>query len=84
VFIFIDTHFREVCQRFLSNLPLWKANCRIADAVASVNSDALTMGLPKMRVLNVAKVGQTDTKWSAFSSSIWQDAQTGFVVSPIL
>jgi hypothetical protein len=45
-----------------SNLPLWKASRRVADAEASVNSDALTMGLPKMRVLNVAKVGQTDKK----------------------
>jgi hypothetical protein len=42
------------------------------------------MGLPKMRVLNVAKIGQTHTKWSTVSFSNWQDAQTGLVVSPIL
>jgi hypothetical protein len=53
---------RELCQRFVSNLPLWKANRRIADAETSINSDALIMGLPKLRVLNVARVGQTHTK----------------------
>jgi hypothetical protein len=42
------------------------------------------MGLPKIRVLNVARVGQTHTKRSAVSSSNWQDAQTGLVASPIL
>jgi hypothetical protein len=46
----------------VSNIPLWKANRRIADAETSVNSDAFIMGLPKMRVLNVASVGQTHTK----------------------
>jgi hypothetical protein len=60
----MDTHLIELCQRFVSNLPLWKANRRIADAEAeaSVNSDAFIMVLPKMRVLNVAKLGQTHTK----------------------
>jgi hypothetical protein len=55
-----------------------------ADAETSVNLDALIMGLPKIRVLNVARVGQTHTKWNAVSSSNWQDAQAGLVVSPIL
>jgi hypothetical protein len=54
------------------------------DAETSVNSDAFITGLPKMRVLNVARVGQTHTKCSAVSFSNWQDAQTGLVVSPIL
>jgi hypothetical protein len=40
----------------------------IAHAEASVNSDAFNVGLPKMCVLNVVKVGQTHTKGSAFSS----------------
>jgi hypothetical protein len=75
---------RELCQRFVSNLPLYKANRKIADAKTSVNSDAFIMGLPKMHVLNVARVGQTHTKISAVSSSNWQDAQTGLVTSPIL
>jgi hypothetical protein len=51
-----------LCQRFVSNLPLWKANRRIADAEAFVNSDAFIMGWPKMRVLNVARVRQAHTK----------------------
>jgi hypothetical protein len=51
-----------LCQRFVSNLPLWKTNRKIADAETSVNSDAFIMGLPKMRVLNVSRVGQTHTK----------------------
>jgi hypothetical protein len=37
-----------------SNLLLWKANRRIADAKTSANSGAFIMDLPKMRVLNVA------------------------------
>jgi hypothetical protein len=37
-----------LCQRFVANLPLWKANRRIADAETSVNSNAFIMGLPKM------------------------------------
>jgi hypothetical protein len=41
----------------------------------------MIIGLPKMRVLNDARVGQTHTKWSAVSSSNWQDAQTGLVAS---
>jgi hypothetical protein len=53
---------RELCQKFVSNFPLCKANSRIVDAEASVNSDTFIMGLPKMRVLNLAKVGQTHTK----------------------
>jgi hypothetical protein len=51
-----------LCQRFVSNLPLWKANHRIADAETSVYSIAFIMGLPNMRVLNVVRVGQTHTK----------------------
>jgi hypothetical protein len=50
---------RELCQSFVSNVPLSKANRRIADAETSVNSNAFIKGLPKMRVLNVARVGQT-------------------------
>jgi hypothetical protein len=69
-------------QRFVSYLPLWKANCRIADADTSANSDVFISGLPKLRVLNVTWVGQTHTKWSTVSSSNWQDAQTGLVASP--
>jgi hypothetical protein len=54
---------RELCQIFVSNnLPLWKTNRRIADAETSANSDAFIMNLPKMRVLSVARVGQTHTK----------------------
>jgi hypothetical protein len=53
------------------------------DAETSVNADASIMGLPKMRVLNVATVGQTQIKCSAVSSSNWQDAQSGLVVSAI-
>jgi hypothetical protein len=38
------TYLRELCQRFVSNLPLWKANRRIEDAETSVNFDAFNMG----------------------------------------
>jgi hypothetical protein len=48
----------ELCQRFVSNIPLWKAKCKIADAETTVKSEAFIMGLPKMRVLNVARFGQ--------------------------
>jgi hypothetical protein len=34
------------------------------------------MGLPKMHVHNVARAGQTHTKWSAEFSSNYQDPQT--------
>jgi hypothetical protein len=70
-----------LCQRFVFNLPLWKANRRIVDAGTS---DAFIMGLPKMRVLNVARVEKTHKKWCAVSSSNWQVSQTGLVVSLIL
>jgi hypothetical protein len=56
------TYLRELCQRFVCKLPLWKANHRIADAETFVNSNAFIMGFPKMRVLNVERVGQTHTK----------------------
>jgi hypothetical protein len=53
------TYLKELCQRFVSNLPIWKANRMITDAETSVNSVAFIMGLRKMCVLNVARVGQT-------------------------
>jgi hypothetical protein len=50
-----------MCQRFVSNLPLWKANRRIVDAKTSVNSYGFIIGLPKMLVLNIERVEQIHT-----------------------
>jgi hypothetical protein len=79
------TCWRELCQRFISNLPLWKVNRRITGCRNLCKFWRIPYELAKiMRVLNVARVRQTHTKWSAACSFNWQDAQTGLVVSPIL